>query len=64
MTKQSSSAKNHNQSERIIINQKDGGETVQFSKDGHRLEAPNPWPKPPEKTNPPEAKGKQQKPEK
>jgi hypothetical protein len=57
MTKQSSSAKNHN-------NKSDSREIAQFSKDGHRLEAPNPWPKPPEKANPPEAKGKPQTPDK
>jgi hypothetical protein len=57
MTKQSSSAKNHsNKSNRRGLDQ--------YSEDGHRLEAPNPWPKPPENTNPTEAKGKQQKPEK
>jgi hypothetical protein len=56
MTKQSSSAKNRNQS--------DSSKIAQFSRDGYRLEAPNPWPKPPEKANPPEAKGKQQTPEK
>jgi hypothetical protein len=53
MAKQSSSAKNHD-------HQPDHRKLVQNSSDGHRLEAPNPWPKPPEKANPPEAKGKQQ----
>jgi hypothetical protein len=53
MTEKSSSAKNHN-------NQSDRQEFSHYSKDGHRIEAPNPWPKPPEKANPPEAKGKQQ----
>jgi hypothetical protein len=57
MTKQSSSAKNHS-------NKSDRRGLDQYSEDGHRLEAPNPWPKPPENTNPPEVKGKQQKPEK
>jgi hypothetical protein len=52
MAKQSSSAKNHD-------NQSGRRGAPEFSEQ-HRLEAPNPWPKPPEKANPPEAKGKQQ----